>query len=83
MRPQRNSKLSGFERKNKEIACFSLKTIEFTVALRPHLYFASAALLAGPGWARAGGRAGLGRGSQPAASQRGLLAACTARSARR
>ena len=49
MRPQRNSKLNGFERKNKENVCFSLKTIEFTVALRPHLYFASAALLAGPG----------------------------------
>ena len=65
MRPQRNSKLNGFERKNKEIVCFSLKTIEFTVALRLHLYFASAALLAGPGWARAGGRAGLGQGWRP------------------
>ena len=33
--------------------------------MRPHLYFASAALLGGPGWARAGGRAGLGQGGQP------------------
>ena len=65
MRPQRNSKLNGFERKTKENVCFSLETIEFTVALRPHLYFASAGLLAGPGWARAGGRAGLGQGGQP------------------
>ena len=65
MRPQRNSKLNGFERKNKEIVCFSLKTIEFTVALRLHLYFASAALLTGPCWARAGGRAGLGQDWRP------------------
>ena len=33
--------------------------------MRPHLYFASAALLAGPGWARAGGRAGLGQDWRP------------------
>ena len=76
MKLQRNSKLNGFERKTKENVCFSLETIEFTVALRLHLYFASAGLLAGPGWARAGGRAVLGRGSPPAAIQRGLLPAC-------
>ena len=51
--------------KIKKLYVFSLKTIEFTVALRPHLYFASAALLAGPGWARAGGRAGLGQDWRP------------------
>ena len=67
MRLQRNSKLNGFERKIKEIVCFSLKTIEFTVALRLHLYFACAALLAGLGWARAGGRAGLGQDWRPTA----------------
>ena len=65
MKPQRNSKFNAFERKTKENVCFSLETIEFTVALRLHLYFASAALLGGPGWARAGGRAGLGQGGQP------------------
>ena len=47
--------------KLKKLYVFSLKTIEFTVALQLHLYFASAALLARPGWARAGGRAGLGQ----------------------
>ena len=73
MRLKRNSKLNGFGRKSKENISFSSKTIEFTVAFRLDLYFASAALLAGLGWARAGGRAGVGRGLQPAASQR---AAC-------
>ena len=80
MRPQRNSKLNGFERKNKENNCFSLKTIEFTVALRPHLYFASAALLGraglGQGWrqGRAGpGRAAHGRGCAGGCQRAGLV----------
>ena len=73
MTPHRNSKLNGFERKTEENVCFSLETIEFTVALRPHLYFASAALL---------GRAGLGQGWRPlAVSELGLFVGWAGRAA--
>ena len=65
MKPQRNSKLNGFERKIKKMFVFLQKPLSLLLRCGLICTLPPRHCWAGPGWARAGGRAGLGQGGRP------------------